>query len=172
MSPPPADLVNSVELAGRTACVERDLELAQMPALVAAGALEGTRARAKLTFAIFDGRPTVTASVEGEVMLPCQRCLTPCACTISESTPLVIVAQEAVPVAGGFEAFVADPERLPLRTLIEEQVLLGLPLVPKHADPSVCRAALEYEAPEEEESDSGRQRPFESLRDLLGKDEH
>jgi uncharacterized protein len=171
MSPPPADLVNSVELAGRSACVERDLELTQMPALAAAGALEGTRARAKLQFAIFDGRPTVTASVEGEVVLACQRCLTPCACAVSESTPLMIVPQDEVPVAGGYEAFVADPERLSLRDVIAEQMLLGMPLVPRHADPSVCRTALEYEAPGPEQSDSGRQRPFASLRDLLGKDE-
>jgi uncharacterized protein len=171
MSPAPADLVNSVELAGRSACVEREVLLPQLAALREAGALSGTRAHARLQFATFEGRPTIEAVVEGQVLLPCQRCLEPCVCAIDESAQLVVVDSDSATVPGGFEPYVADPEKLSLTALIEEQLLLGLPLVPMHSDRDACAAATELEAPATDATGRDKQRPFEGLRGLLGEDE-
>ena len=171
MSPAPADLVNTVELAGRSACVEREVELQQLEALREAGALVGTRAHARLQFATFEGRPTIEVVVEGQVVLPCQRCLEPCTCAIEESAQLVVVDDDSATVPGGFEPYVADPERLSLTELIEEQLLLGLPLIARHADRSACAAATGLEAPATDAPGQDKQRPFEGLRGLLGDDE-
>lgn len=171
MSPAPADLVNSVELAGRSACVEREVGLQQLDALREAGALSGTRAHARLQFATFEGRPTIEVVVEGQVFLPCQRCLEPCACVIEESAQLVVVDSDSATVPGGFEPHLADPERLSLTALIEEQLLLSLPLVAMHSDRDACRAATGLEAPATDAMGQDKQRPFEGLRGLLGEDE-
>ncbi len=172
MSAARSDLVNAVELAGRCATLERRFELTQLPRLGEAGALAGTRGDARLTFGTFEGRTTVEVSVEGRVMLPCQRCLRPCECAVSESTQLVVVADDKEEVPGGFEPALGDPERLSVTELVEEQMLLGLPLVPLHDDESECGAieaalpVVAEDAPAEE-----KQRPFANLRELLGEDE-
>jgi uncharacterized protein len=170
MSSAPADLVNAVELAGRSATLERRLSLHQLPRLVEAGALEGTRARAELAFGKVEGRTTVEVQVSGELVLTCQRCLRPCTCTVNESASLVVMASDADEVPGGFEPLLGDAERLSVTELIEEQLLLGLPLVPKHATTALCGeapAAIVVSAVEAAADET--QRPFANLRELLDK---
>jgi len=170
MSPAPADLVNAVELAGRAARLERTLGLAQLPRLVEAGALEGTRAHAQLVFGMFEGRTTVAVQVDGEVFLACQRCLRPCACDVDESALLAVVARDTDEVPGGYEPLLGDAERLSVGEVIEEQVLLGLPLVPMHATAAECGAvAAALDAVGDEAAADEKQKPFANLRQLLDK---
>jgi uncharacterized protein len=170
MSPAPADLVNAIELAGRVATLERQLRLPQLPRLVDAGALEGTQVRAQLEFGTFEGRTRIDVRVAGEMFLACQRCLRPCRCAVDESASLVVVARDTDEVPGGFEPLLGDPERLSVTELIEEQVLLGLPLVPTHASAAECGAAAAALAADEAEAAADeKQRPFANLRELLDK---
>ena len=170
MSPAPADLVNAIELAGREATLVRDLRLPQVPRLVEAGVLEGTQLRAQLRFGRFEGRTSIEVRVEGEVLLACQRCLKPCRCAVDESASLVVVARDVDEVPGGYESLLGDPERLSVAELIEEQVLLGLPLVPMHASAVECGAAAAVlAAVEDEAAVEETQRPFANLRELLEK---
>jgi uncharacterized protein len=168
MSPAPADHVNAVELAGRTARLERRVGLTQLPRLGEAGALEGTAVRAQLEFGTFEGRVTVSVSVEGEVLLTCQRCLRPCACSVAESAVLAVVAHDSDEVPGGYEPLLGDAERLSVTEVIEEQVLLGLPLVPKHANAAQCGApAVAPAAGGDDTAADEKQKPFANLRQLL-----
>lgn len=170
MSHAPADQVNAVELAGRAATLERDYRLGQLPRLVEAGALEGTRAHASLGFGTFEGRVTVEVRVEGVIVLPCQRCLRPCECGIDESALLAVVANDEVELPGGYEALLGDAERLSLGELVEEQVLLGMPLVPLHEDAGRCGAGAVEEAAVGAGTED-KQRPFANLRQLLDEGE-
>jgi len=168
MSPAPADHVNAVELAGRAARLERLAGLEQLPRLVEAGALEGSRVRAELEFGTFEGRVTVAVRVDGEVFLACQRCLRPCTCSVHESAMLALVASDGDEVPGGYEPLPGVAERLSVAELIEEQVLLGLPLVPRHATAAECGAAAAAPAASTDEPAADeRQRPFANLRQLL-----
>ena len=170
MSPAPADLVNAVELAGREATLERRLALPQLPRLVEAGALEGTQVHALLQFGTFDGRTTVVVEVDGEVFLACQRCLRPCACEVHEQASLAVVAGDTDEVPGGYEPLLGDAERLSVVEVIEEQVLLSLPLVPMHAQAGECGiAAAAAESKEADAAAEEKQRPFANLRELLDK---
>ena len=165
------DLVNAVELAERGATLECKIELPEMPRLVEAGALEGTRASGLLRFRLFEGRPLVRIKVDGVVVLSCQRCLKPCECTVSEDASLLVVSSDLGEIPGGYESLFDDPENLSLAGAIEEQLLLGLPLVPKHADIADCGATGEVEvALTREAATEDKQKPFANLRDLL--DEH
>ena len=170
MSPAPADLVNAVDLAGRAARLERTLELSQLPRLVEAGALAGTRVRAQLVFGSFEGRTTIAVQVDGEVFLACQRCLRPCACGVDESALLAVIARDAEEVPGGYEPLLGDAERLSVVAVIEEQVLLGLPLVPMHETAAECGAvAAALDAVGDEAAADEKQKPFANLRQLLDK---
>jgi uncharacterized protein len=178
MSPGPADQVNAKELSARAAVLERRYDLAQLERVAEAGALPGTRINARLQFGAFEGRTTVDVRVEGTAVLQCQRCLQPCAIALDESAPVAIVRDELDDVPGGYEPFVGMPEQLSLAALIEEQVLLALPLVPAHeagageclpseaevvplAPASVAETAAAEAAGEE------KQTPFANLRELL-----
>ena len=170
MSQAPADRVNAVELAGRAATLVRRVRLEQMPRLVEAGALEGTQVEAGLTFGTFEGRSTVTLRIAGEVFLACQRCLERCVHVVDESATLVVVARDTDEVPGGYEPLLGEAERLPLLELIEEQVLLGLPLVPMHETAAECGAAAAALAVAgDEPAVDETQKPFANLRELLEK---
>lgn len=166
MSPAPVDRVDAVELAGRAAIVERRLDLDRMSRLAEAGALAGTSVHARLAFDTFDGHPTVAVHVEGVVVLACQRCLRPCTSTIDETATLAIVSSGDEEVPGGHEPLLGDAGHLSLGELIEEQVLLGLPLVAMHADVAQCAVHRPAEADGADASEE-KQRPFANLRALL-----
>jgi len=170
MSHAPADRVNAVELAGRAATLERRLGLPQLPRLGEAGALDGTHVQARLEFGTFEGHATIEVRAEGEVFLACQRCLKPCACAVDEEASLVVVASDTDEVPGGYEPLLGEPERLSVVEVIEEQVLLGLPLVPMHASAAECgAAAAALAATGERPAADETQRPFANLRELLEK---
>jgi len=175
MSPAPADQVNAKELAGRAATIRRSLGLRQLARVAEAGALEGTRVDAELRFATFEGRVTVDVRLEGVVVLACQRCLKPCECALSEEAQLIVVPTDAEEVPGGYEPVIGEAERVSLAELIEEQALLGLPLVPVHEDAAGCAAAAGAKPParveEAEASVEEKQTPFANLRELLDKGE-
>jgi uncharacterized protein len=180
MSPGPADQVNAKELSARAAVVERRLNLAQLDRVREAGGLPGTRIDAQLRFGTFEGRATVHVAVDGEVALACQRCLQPCDCKVDESAQVVVVRDEDEEVPGGYEPFVGTPEQLSLAALIEEQVLLALPLVPMHEPGApgclpVTEAAVVPLAPQSamegraaQAAAEEKQTPFANLRELLG----
>jgi len=175
MSPALADLVNAKELAGRAAEVQRSLELRQLTRVAESGGLKGTQVQARLRFGTFEGRTTVGIELAGVVVLECQRCLKPCECSLDESEQVMVVAKDTDEVAGGYEPFIGDAESLSLSALIEEQVLLALPLVPLHEDAAQCRKSASGKRVAKVEAEAVRedvQRPFANLRDLLGKDEH
>jgi uncharacterized protein len=181
MSPGPADQVNAKELSARAAVVERRLELSHLDRVRDAGGLPGTRIDAQLRFGAFDSRTTVVVLVEGVAMLPCQRCLQPCTTHIDESARVMVVRDEDEDVPGGFEPFVGLPEQLSLGALVEEQVLLALPLVPMHAaDDPQCLAnsdgaesaqvrPLAADTPAADAAAEEKQTPFANLRELLEK---
>ncbi len=172
MSAARSDQVNAIELAGRSATLERELGIKQLPRLVKAGALDGTSVRAALAFGRFEGKPTIDLRVEGSVLLTCQRCMRPCECRIDDAARLMIVADGDEQVHGGYEAVTGDAERLALAELIEEQVLLCMPLVPMHEDRAGCGEAAPTSAAVEVVSTAEKkQRPFENLRELLDKGE-
>jgi uncharacterized protein len=179
MSPGPADQVNAKELAARAAVVERNLELPQLDRVRDAGGLPGTRVAAQLRFGSFERWTTVDVRVEGVAMVPCQRCLQPCTAEVDESARVIVVRDEDEQVPGGYEPFVGAPEHLSLTALVEEQVLLALPLVPMHqAGDAQCRASGAEVEPLASSSAYGpaakaaaeeRQTPFANLRELLDK---
>lgn len=178
MSPGPADQVNAKELAARAAYVERTYDLGQLERVQETGGLPGTRVAAGLRFGTFDGRTTVEVHVGGVAVLHCQRCLKACQCALDETATLLVVRDDAEEVPGGYEPFVAVPEQLSLAALVEEQVLLALPLVPMHeAGEGGCNSAADV-VPLAPGSGSGdiaaagsvedeKQTPFANLRELL-----
>lgn len=111
--------------------------------------------------------------VAGEVWLTCQRCLQPVATNLTDDYNIALLDDESqmglVDEEQDYlllDEVVIDqiPERLlPIKKLIEDEILLKLPLAPKHDD---CEMMLDQvgEIPEQEEDN-----PFAVLAELKGK---
>ncbi|AKC68218.1 YceD family protein [Pandoraea oxalativorans] len=181
-------IVDLFEFARTGRVAEGDVQLAALPRMVtevpaevsASGHAQGVfhwRAEgAEKPVLRADGKPTVkqflTLTVEGPMWLECQRCLTPYQESLDSETTFEIVPDEAAAEArpldeDELEALVGS-KHFDLRELIEEELLLALPIVPKHeVCPSVHDSlatgsdGLAAPAPEPEEED--KPSPFAAL---------
>jgi len=112
------------------------------------------------------GRPALRLRLEGALQLVCQRCLEPLEFPLRLEVSLLLATTQAEIDA---EPFAAEaPERIvagremPVHDLIEDELLLAIPVVPRHERCTARRAG----------GDSGKPSPFEALRGLVGGPKH
>ncbi|WP_201632600.1 YceD family protein [Psychrobacter immobilis] len=110
----------------------------------------------------------------GDVWLTCQRCLQPVDINLTDDYDIALLDDESqVRLINEEQDYLLldevvteqSPERLlPLKKLIEDEILLKTPMAPKHDD---CEMTVEQfgEIPEEEENEN----PFAALASLKGK---
>jgi uncharacterized protein len=97
----------------------------------------------QLSGAIRSGRPVLHLLIRATVWLTCQRCLERFPERLELSSALPIARDEAELARWEAEdpmldALLADP-RLEVSALLEDEILLGLPLAPRHPE-GMCRA--------------------------------
>jgi uncharacterized protein len=88
---------------------------------------------------------------------------------IDENFQVLIVAQERSDEPGGYEPVIASASRLDVRWLVEDQVLLALPLVPMHAMGQCSESRSESAPSREDDTAAAGQKPFQNLRDMMRK---
>lgn len=91
-----------------------------------------------------NGKPYLVCTIQGELTLKCQRCLGALALKLEIASTLELVkdADEFLPVEGEEDSVDAIPMNVAMDVLalMEEEVLLNLPIAPLHPLAS-CRAA-------------------------------
>ena len=87
--------------------------------------------------------PLMTGNIRAPLALQCQRCLEPFVYEIMTSFTLIIVkTPEAIKsLAKHHEAIVIKTEMIVFSEFVEEELLLNLPIVPKHAV-NVCKVMM------------------------------
>lgn len=149
----------SLQIHGRIALL--DLERLSDPLFSRDGALEYSLTGKINAF----GKPQLDLRVTGVLQLVCQRCLQPMPFALDALSHLVLVADEAaVPLDADDQDetdYILADQHQPVAALIEDEVLLSLPLAPAH-DSDACAAPLNR-AQEQKES------PFKILQGLKGK---
>ena len=97
-----------------------------------------------------ENRKTVTGSISGRVQMSCQRCLAPAPVDLDISVCLACISTEgeADSLPGQYEPLVIFNAEMPLITLVEEELLLNLPIIAYHNTEcgSECNVFLEEEA--------------------------
>lgn len=101
------------------------------------------------------------------VKLTCQRCLQPVSYSIEVDSKLVPVQSELFDdeLPDDYEPLILDGKIKKLSELIEDELLLGLPIVARH-DYGNCPVALPYPVSEEQDTRAGK-KPFAGLKDML-----
>jgi uncharacterized protein len=128
---------------------------------------------------IFDlqGRQLLEGKVQASVQLSCQRCLHAMPCELKGSFTLLIAhdemhlerMQSQDPMLDLAEVVVLTEDGLALWQLIEDEMLLNLPLAPSHDDIncSTLFASLKAQMKNELQQDGDNQSPFAGLSELL-----
>jgi uncharacterized protein len=110
------------------------------------------------------GRPLLTVRLDGVAPLVCQRCLQPFDATVAQQTELLLARDEAELArldAEETEVVLANTTLDP-QNLVEDELLLSLPLSPRH-DEDACAARRSM-------TDDGKRSPFAELAALKTRD--
>jgi len=161
----PADWSRTVDverLADVGEVREFDLPFAEMPRLGAELATVEGVVRCRVSFTRERKFPVADIEVHARLPLRCQRCLQPVPLAVDERSRVWLVSEPAAAdrLEAGIEPVLAPEGRIALRDLVEEELLLAVPLVPRHENEADCGRTASTEA-------DVTQTPFAGLGELL-----
>lgn len=140
-----------------------ELAFSEMPELLAQVNDKDAIARFELEFSRNDrGVVVVSGWINADLMLVCQRCLSPLQHNLHGPVSIGIVhnEEETGLLPDDLEPFMAESGKVSVLKLLEEELILSLPLSPLH-EPSVCPATEKVEAHKAE-----RENPFAILKNF------
>jgi DUF177 domain-containing protein len=169
MSPPWSQPLDVDRLSRGEAEIDFDVPLAELSRLRSrvpgiGGSVRGTaRFGRQSRFAVAD------LSLAGKALLQCQRCMQTMELAIDSTSHLALIAAEAdaAEVPEELEPVLARDGRTSAGELVEEELLLALPIVPLHEEPRDCAVPPSAPLISGEAPEHVSQRPFEGLADLL-----
>lgn len=155
--------LDAEQLADRRSDIDFSIPLPALPRIAPLLARAEGGARGKASFAREQSLAVVDLMVEAQLTLTCQRCMRPMPWPVASRARIALVGDvdAADAVAPEFETVIAPGGRITVGELVEEELLLALPVVALHARPDSCGVLLDDE-PEEE-----TQKPFAGLAELL-----
>ncbi|WP_313209779.1 YceD family protein [Stutzerimonas nitrititolerans] len=160
--------VDPRKLADRVAALEGELQLSELKRLV--DPLEDDKGvvRARFDFGRDEQHTVVIRSeLDVEVTMICQRCLEPVVLPIHSECVYAVVNEGANSqhLPKGYDVLEVGEDPLDLLALVEEELLLALPIVPLH-DPEICQPPAGPDEPEPSENEVSRSNPFSVLAQL------
>ena len=143
----------------------QDIPLAELVGLPEGVSASGGPLRAQARFSREQSWPVATLNLRGEVGLICQRCLKPMRQVVAADTRVVLLVSEAEAERAPpeEETFLAADGLISLAELVREELLLALPIAPRHENQAECSSGTAADAVETTET----QRPFADLRAML-----
>ncbi len=169
MSPPWSQPLEVDRLSRGETEIDFEVPLAELPRLRSRIAGIGGSVRGTARFGRRSGFAVVELSLAGCATLQCQRCMQPMELALQSTTEVALILAEAdaADVPDELEPVLARSGSISAGELVEEELLLALPIVPLHEQPGECAVAPAAPLLAEEVPEHVRQRPFEGLGDLL-----
>ena len=161
------ELISPADLARRAATLSGSLSGAKMGRLRAALEPGDCVVGVDLRFELDEReRPCILGSVSAEVRLTCQRCLEPLGCVLASEVALTLVGsdREAAVVDSPNEPLQVGEGCVSLSRIVEDELLLALPMFPSHARGSCGPPASRREGGPR--ASSARTNPFAVLENL------
>ncbi|MEZ5500048.1 MAG: YceD family protein [Steroidobacteraceae bacterium] len=114
------------------------------------------------------GLSLVSIELQAELPLVCQRCLRTVRWPVSASSQLAVIGsdREERKVPGGLDSLLAPGMQVSISELVEEELLLALPIVARHENED-CHAGPPQDGPAQAVR---MRRPFAELGELLKRD--
>ncbi|QQS55063.1 MAG: DUF177 domain-containing protein [Candidatus Competibacteraceae bacterium] len=164
------DRIDPWQLAAGSGRLDGELKLAALPRLAALLEHADGTVNVALAAGIDEqGLRFVEGSLQTEVELICQRCLGPLRLPLKVAVSLALVRAEAdaARLPEQREPLLAAGADLAVADLVEDELLLALPQIPRHRDVCECEAAGYYTPPSGPALDAGQPRAFTALASLL-----
>jgi uncharacterized protein len=163
------------KLADSRAEFEFAIPVGELPGIPTELSIADEPVRVIVRFGREQGTAVAHVEVRATLRPLCQRCLAPMTIEVSSSSLVAVIerADAADRVPGEMETFLAPEGRCDLAALAAEELLLALPIVPRHAEGAACEPATavpsELATPAQREAlaENDTQRPFADLRALL-----
>jgi len=164
--------INPFRLIEQRKVLQGTISLQQLPRLLELAMQSEGEFEVQLDFSRSDSQlPQVTGAVKGQVALQCQRCLAPVMVEVDTESVVVLTESETDrrPEEAGHELYIVQNERLFLQDFIEDEILLALPVVPRHEQCELVRPLGETEADAAITTDTAqadeKENPFAILKD-------
>ena len=151
------------------------IALDRLPRLKEHLANDAGEVEATLRFFIGDfGDREISGRVKATLEVPCQRCLEPLAIAVDDQVHLALVKddEQAAKLRAELDPWICNEIKLQLAELVEEQILLALPIVCMHSADE-CQQQLNYassSAEVEQGTTERRDNPFAILEELKKSD--
>lgn len=160
----PVDVERLADLAEQ---LSLSVPVAELPRLQDVLALPEGTAHGEMAFERKGKRPMSRVQVQARLPLRCQRCLKPVWVEVAGESEVWFVSEEseADALASGVEPTLAPGWQIAPRDVLEEELLLAMPLIPRHGESEQCQSVA---APGREAETV--QRPFAELGKLLKRD--
>jgi len=160
-------------LVGTEAAIDFSIPLAELPRVSHELSVADGEASGSVRFSRQLGQAVADLDVSAQPEVVCQRCMQAMRWPIKVKSRIALVSDydAADRVPEGLEVFLVEADSISVRDLVDEEILLALPNVARHAEGSECAGGkmqlpgLEAEA--EEAADSQVQKPFAQLGELL-----
>ncbi len=124
--------------------------------------------QAELAFAWDDQRRLrVAGQVSTQLEITCQRCMEPMPLDLKVAVDAAVVwnEEQASQLSSDIDPWLGEDERINLHELLEEELLLALPIMPAHEE-SDCKGLSSFTTQPYEEP-SERPKPFAGLASLM-----
>jgi uncharacterized protein len=169
MSPPWSKPLDLDRLADGEADIDFAVPLAELLRLRSQLASVEGMVRGRVHFTREAGFVVADLTVDGTAMLACQRCLQAMNEPVSSAVRVALVPTEAdaTRVPEHLEPVLASGGRISVGELVEEELLLALPIVPLHGRASDCAVQVDTPVVTDEVPEQTTQKPFAQLDKLL-----
>ena len=113
-------------------------------------------------------RLRVSGQVTAQMGVICQRCLEPMPLDLEVAIDAAVVwdEEQAAQLSSEIEPWIGKNERINAHELLEDELLLALPIMPAHEQKD-CKGLASFSTQPEEEPTSDRQKPFADLASLI-----
>lgn len=169
MSPPWSQPLDVDRLSRGEAEIDFDVPLAGLPRLRSRIAGIGGSVRGSARLGRKAGFAVAELTFAGTATLQCQRCMQTMEIPIDSTSHVALIAAEAdaAEVPEELEPVLARSGSISAGELVEEELLLALPIVPLHEKLSECAVPPSAPLVADEAPEHVSQRPFAGLDELL-----
>ncbi len=160
-------------LVGTETELDFAIPLAELPRVSHELTSRDGEARGHVRFSRQLGQAVADLDVSAQPEVVCQRCMQPMRWPVKVKSRVALVSDydSADRVPEGLEVFLVEADSVSVRDLVDEEIMLAIPHVPRHEEDSECarrkvRLPGQPEGPEDA-PDSQVQKPFAQLGELL-----
>ena len=119
----------------RRAYFEGDLTLTGMIRLNELVGSQDQTLKIQFEFLVSDFEtPMIVGNIQGEIVMECQRCLQALEKPIDISYRLLVDADDAIVAESGLDSVYSDDGIIDIREVVEDELILSLPLVATHEE--------------------------------------